>query len=186
MIVCLWPLSCVLVAHNSIKEDRWRSTVNCNTLSEFHDKYCSLGWTLIATTRYQVIHFFGASLSEPHTIVVDRPTNRLVVSVPFTWYWYVAHALTATPPCVICHTHWWHVNSAVRSGDSYKTENADNGKAKSRDTRATNCKAGTRERPANLFILALPCRCRHASMGFTYVSFSRQLLHTNPFSHNPT
>ena len=70
------------------------------------------------------------------------------------------------------------VNSAVRSGDSYK---ADNGKAKSRDTRATNCEAGTRERPANLFILALPCRCRHASLGFTYVSFSRRLLHTSPF-----
>ena len=79
-----------------------------------------------------------------------------------------------------------HVNSAVRSGDSYKTENADDGKAKSRDTRATNCEAGTRERPANLFILALPCRCRHASLGFTYVSFSRRLLHTNPFSHFPT
>ena len=76
-----------------------------------------------------------------------------------------------------CHRH---VNSAVRSGDSYKTENADNGKARSRDTHATNCEAGTRERPANLFILALPCRCRHASLGFTYVSFSRRLLHTKP------
>ena len=51
------------------------------------------------------------------------------------------------------------VNSVVSSsGDSYKTENADDWKAKSRgDTRATNCEAGTRERPANLFILALPC-----------------------------
>ena len=76
------------------------------------------------------------------------------------------------------------MNSAVRSRDSYKTENADDGKAKSRDTRATNCEAGTRERPANLFILALPCRCRHASLGFTYVSFSRRVFHTNPFSHS--
>ena len=84
------------------------------------------------------------------------------------------------------HTHVRHVNSAVHSGDSYKTKNADDGKAKSRDTRVTNCKAGTRERPANLFILALPCRCRHASLGFTYISFSRRLLHTNLFSHFPT
>ena len=76
------------------------------------------------------------------------------------------------------------MNSAVRSRDSYKTENAEDGKAKSRDTRATNCEAETRERPANLFILALPCRCRHASLGFTYVSFSRWLFHTNPFSHS--
>ena len=93
------------------------------------------------------------------------------------------HGPTLKPPC---HTHVQHVNSAVCSGDSYKTENADDGKAKSRDTCATNCEAGTRERPANLFILALPCRCRHASLGFTYVSFSRWLLHTNPFSHFPT
>ena len=83
-------------------------------------------------------------------------------------------------------THVRHVNSAVRSRDSYKTENADDGKAKSRDTRATHCEAGTSERPANLFILALPCRCRHASLDFTYVSFSRRLLQTNPFSHFPT
>ena len=79
-----------------------------------------------------------------------------------------------------------HVNSAVRSRDSYKTENADDGKAKSRDTRATNCEAGTRERPANLLILALPCRFHHVSLGFTYISFSRRSLHTSPFSHLPT
>ena len=35
VIVCLWPLSCVLVAHSSITKDRWRSTVNCNSFSEF-------------------------------------------------------------------------------------------------------------------------------------------------------
>ena len=51
------------------------------------------------------------------------------------------------------------------------------------DTRATNCEAGTRERPANLFILAHSRRCCHP---FTYVSFPRQLLHTNPFSHFST
>ena len=37
-----------------------------------------------------------------------------------------------------CHTH---VNSAVHSGDSYKTENVDDGK----DTHPTNCETGTRE-----------------------------------------
>ena len=58
------------------------------------------------------------------------------------------------------------------------------GKAKSRHPR--NELRGWNERPANLFILALPCRCRHASLGFTYVSFSRWLLHTNPFSYFPT
>ena len=47
-----------------------------------------------------------------------------------------------------CHAH---VNSAdsVRSGDC---KNAVDGKAKSRDTCATNCGAGTRERLANLLI----------------------------------
>ena len=90
-------------------------------------------------------------------------TNRIRALIIAAGYIYVARAHAAKPPC---HTHVRHVNSAVRSGDSYKTENADDGKAKSRDTRATNCEAGTRERPANLFILALPCRCRHASLGF--------------------
>ena len=44
------------------------------------------------------------------------------------------------------------LNSIVHSGDSYKTENANNGKVKSRDTRATSCEVGMRERLANLFI----------------------------------
>ena len=83
-----------------------------------------------------------------------------------------------------------HVNSAVRNGDSYKTENVDDGKAKSRDTHTTNCKAGTRERPANLFILALPCWCRHASLGFSYGSFffaghfTQTPFHTFLHKHN--
>ena len=74
----------------------------------------------------------------------------------------------------------YHVNSAVSSRDSYKTENADDGEAKSRDTRATNCKAGTRERPGNLFILALPCLSRHASLGFTCQFYSSVTSH-KPF-----
>ena len=89
---------------------------------------------------------------------------------------HVARAHAAKPPC---HTH---VNSAVHSGDSYKTENADDRKAKSRDTCTTNCEAGTRERD-QLFILALPCRCRHPSLGFMYLSFSPRLLLFHSFLH---
>ena len=58
---------------------------------------------------------------------------------------------------------------------------ADDGKVKSRgDFCITNCEAGMREKPANLFILVLPCQCRHPIM---YVSFSRPSLHTN-IKHN--
>ena len=51
--------------------------------------------------------------------------------------------------------HSWHVNSAVhtlRSDDSYKTENIDHGKANSRDTRATNCEAGTRDQQTSSYL----------------------------------
>ena len=124
----------------------------------------------------------GRSTDRPTDRAINQPTNR-----PCPSHSRDTDTLhVPTLPSRHAHTHVQHVNSAVRSGDSYKTENADDGKVKSRDTRATNCEAGTRERPANLFILALPCRCRHASLGFTYVSFSRRLLHTNPFSHFPT
>ena len=119
-------------------------------------------------------HIIGASLSEP-TLAwstrprasTDRPTDQLTIHVILICCTWPRHA---------------HVNSAVRNRDSYKTENIDDGKAKSRDTRATDCEAGTIERSANLFILALSCQCRHASLGFTYVSFSRRSLHTCPFS----
>ena len=45
-----------------------------------------------------------------------------------------------------------HVNSAVRSGDSYKTENAGDGEAKSWDTSATNCEAGTRDQRTSSYL----------------------------------
>ena len=145
--------------------------------------------------QFTVMLLIGASLSEPHTIVVygttciDRPTDRPInrpTDRPCPSHSRDTDTLhVPTLPSRLA-THVRHVNSAVRSGDSYKTENVDDGKAKSRDTRATHCEAGTSERPANLFILALPCRCRHASLDFTYVSFSRRLLQTNPFSHFPT
>ena len=75
------------------------------------------------------------------------------------------------------------VNSAVRSasGDSSKTENPDDGKAKSRDTRATNCKVGMRDRPANCFILGFLVGV--AILGFNTCQFFNWSLHTNPFSH---
>ena len=155
----------------------------------FHRRYCLVCWYYPAPRVSSVaVTYWGEPEQAPHyrglRDHVHRPTDQLTdwptMSVPFTWYWYVARAHTATLPC---HTY---VNSAVRSGDSYKTENADDRKAKSRDTRTTNCEAGTRERPANLFILVLPCWCCHASLGFMYVSFSPRLLHTNPFSQFPT
>ena len=123
----------------------------------------------------------------------DRLTDRPIVSVPFMWYWYVARAHAATAPY---HAHvnsavrivslsqtltrvWLH-ETTVRSGDSYKTdENADDGKAKSRDTCTMNCEAWTRDQwmSSYLHLSVLP------SSAFTYVSFSRRSLHTNPFSH---
>ena len=128
----------------------------------------------------------GASLSEPHTSVVygttciDRPTNR-----PCPSHSRDTDTLhMPTLPRGATMPRSYHVNSAVRCDSyMYKTENADDGKAKSRDTRATNCEAGMRERPANLFILALPCRSRHASLGFMY--FSSVTSHKS-FSHFPT
>ena len=108
-------------------------------------------------------------------------TNQLTDRVrPIHVMLIPSRAYPATPPC---HAH---MKSAVRSGYTYKTENANDWKVKSWDTRTTNCEAGARERPANLFILALPCQCHHASLGFTYISFSCLSLHTNPFSHFPT
>ena len=106
------------------------------------------------------------------------------------WYRYVACAHAGTPCKAMprlgsCARVM--VNSAVHSGDSYKTENADNGKVKSWDTRTTNCEAGTRKRSANLFIRVLPCRCRHPLLSRTSV-FSLVTSHkpffTLPHKHN--
>ena len=105
-----------------------------------------------------------ASLTLAWSTGTCASTDRPTVSVPFTWYRYIACAHAGTPykamPRLRLCTHMM-VNSAVHIGDSYKTENADNGEAKSWDTCAKNCEAETREKSANLFILALPCRCRH-------------------------
>ena len=127
------------------------------------------------------MQIIGASVSEAHTSVVygnmcidrstDWPINRVcpihVIQIRCT------RAHTATP----CHAHVV-VNGAVHSGNSYKTENADDGKAKSRDTRATNCEARMRERPVNLFILALPCWCCHPWLSCTSVFLSGHFTQT--------
>ena len=75
------------------------------------------------------------------------------------------------------------VNSAVcnASGDSSKTENSDDGKAKSRDTHATNCEVGMRDRPANCFILGFLVGVD--ILGFNIRQFFNRSLHTNLFSH---
>ena len=115
---------------------------------------------------------------------MHRPTDRPCL--------YHSHDIdTLHVPTLQRHATPCHVNSAVRySGDSYKTKNADDGKAKSRDTRTTNCETGTRERPANLFILALPCRCRHPWLSRTSVflagHFTQTLFHTFLHKHTDT
>ena len=86
------------------------------------------------------------SLSEPHTIVVYGTTciNLPTMSVPshdtdtlHTPTLPRGESLAPSPG----PTQKWI------TGDSYRTEseNADDGKAKSRDSRATNCGAGTRD-----------------------------------------
>ena len=105
----------------------------------------------------------------------DRPTDRLCPS--HSCDNDMLHVPTlprhATFMCVV-------VNSAVRSGNSYKTENTDNGKVKSRDTHAMNCEAGTRERPATSSYLHFLVGV--AILGYYVCQFSRRSLHTNPFS----
>ena len=89
-----------------------------------------------------VLVIFGASMSEPHTSVVygntciDRPTVRLT-DRPCPSHSHDADMLHAPTlacckamPCLRWCAHMV-VNSAVCSFDSYKTEIADNGKAKS-------------------------------------------------------
>ena len=95
-------------------------------------------------------------------------TDRLTVSVPFLWYRYVACARMV-------------VNSTVHSG-SYKTESADSGKAKSWDTCATNCEAGTREREQR----TCTSYSVSPSLAFTYVSFLAGHFYTNLFFFTST
>ena len=115
VIVCLWPLSCVLVAHGSIKKDRWGSTVTCNNLSEFHDKYtwfCSMDWTVIATTRYQSKPFhntravIGSTNSQSRTNQV-LSTRDCTLKGKHTWraycgtYIYLFASLSIHPVFIV-------------------------------------------------------------------------------------
>ena len=108
-------------------------------------------WPAILHGRLNPLnHIIGSSLNEPHTSVgygTRGLTNWPTVSVPVTWYGYGAHDHATTSRLRSC-VWWWTLQC--------ETENADDGQAKSRgDTSAMNCKAGMRERPANLFILVL-------------------------------
>ena len=78
------------------------------------------------------------------------------------------------------------VSNTVRNGDSYKTKNANDGKAKSRDTRATNWEARTKERPANLFMHTCGSLSVSPSLAFMYVSCSRRSLLIGASAASPT
>ena len=166
---CCWPLACRQEAH-MLPEHIYPSFRQHSNLQIYNETEGSTGYLGRAWASPTLLY----RVHQP----TDWPTNCVR---PITWYRYVAHAHAV----MLCHhATLMHVNSAdpVCSGDSYKTEDADDGKTKSRDTHAMNCEGGMRERPANLFILALPCRCRHASLAFTCVSLSRQSLYTvTPF-----
>ena len=123
----------------------------------------------------------GASLSEPHSSVVygttciDRPTDRLCLS----------HSRDIdklhVPTLPRRHaTVMWTVQSIVMIR-SYNTENADNGKVKSRDTRATNCEARTSERTSEPLhtcasLSVLPC-----ILGFHVRQFFSPVTSHKPF-----
>ena len=94
----------------------------------------------------------------------DRPCHVILIRCTCPR----CHAMPRSSSCA-----WWWTVQCVSSGDSYKTENTDDGKAKSRDTRgrATNCEAGTRERSANLFIFVFPWRYRHLGFHVQYGQF---------------
>ena len=80
-------------------------------------------------------------------------------------------------PMLPCSCAWWQCVVV-------KTENANDGKAKSRDTHATNCETGTRETSEPLHTCA--SLLVSPSLAFTYVTFSCRSLHTKPFSHFST
>ena len=80
-------------------------------------------------------------------------------------------------PMLPCSCAWWQCVVV-------KTENANDGKAKSRDTHATNCEAGMRETSEPLHTCA--SLLVSPSLAFTYVTFSCRSLHTKPFSHFST
>ena len=70
----------------------------------------------------------------------------------------------------LCHAMCVVVNSAVRSGNSCKTENADNGKTNGRgDTCAMNCVQGWNERETSKPLHI--CTCLHIVAVFPSTSF---------------
>ena len=107
---------------------------------------------------------------------INRPTDRPIVSVPFMWYWDVARAHATMPRS--------HGNSAVHSGDSYKTKNANDGKAKSRDTHATNCEAETRDQQTSSYLCFFVGVA--TVLGFYIHQFFSPVTSHKPFSYFST
>ena len=124
----------------------------------------------------------GASLSEPHTSVVygttciDRPTNRPCPS--HSRDTDTLHMPTLPSRHATLMSDMWTVQCVVEIATRLRTPTMGKRKAETPAQRTARLEW---ERLANLFILALPCRCRHASLGFTYVSFSHRSLHTSLF-----
>ena len=81
----------------------------------------------------------------------------------------------------LCHAMCVVVNSAVRSGNSCKTENADNGKTNGRgDTRAMNCVQGWNERETSKPLHIYTSMSLLPSFQVR-LFFSHRSLYTNPF-----
>ena len=116
-----------------------------------------------------------ASLSDPNTSVVYGST-----CIDWLTDWpcpsHSRDMNTLHMPTLACaRVRAWPVNSAVCSGDSYKTENTDNGKAK-RTVRLEQ----ERDHQTSSYLRFLSVS---PSLAFTYVSFFRRSLCINPFSH---
>ena len=114
-------------------------------------------------------------------------TNRIRALIIAAGYIYVARAHAAKPPC---HTHVRHVNSAVRSGDSYKTENADDGKAKSRDTRRNELRSWNERETSEPLHTCASLSVSPCILGFLRTSvflagyFTQTPFHTFLHKHN--
>ena len=111
----------------------------------------------------------------------DRPTNWPTVSVPFTWYWYVAHA-HATTRCRHAML-MWTVQCVVVIAKRLRTPMMGKRKAETPTQRTVRLE---RERDQRTFHTCVSLSVSPWILGFTYVTFSRRSLHTNPFSHFPT
>jgi len=109
---------------------------------------------------------------------VHRPTDRVRPIHVILIHCMCQRCQAAMPHS--CPT--WTLQCVVEIATRLRT--ATMGKCKA-DTRlsATNCEAGTRDQRTSWYLRFLVSVAMHPWV-FTYVSFSRRLLHTNPFSHS--